>query len=63
MYHLGRLLKEKATDAPRDAGLRALTWDYPVEDATRSRIPEAVLRGDSRLDVGGSRARSRTSAS
>jgi formate dehydrogenase major subunit len=28
MTHLGRRLKSKATDRPRDAGLRALTWDY-----------------------------------
>ena len=35
-YHfvvqLGRRLKAKATSAPRDAGLRALTWDYADED-------------------------------
>lgn len=30
---LGRKLKEKATDAPRDAALRALTWNYADEDA------------------------------
>ena len=35
---LGRKLKAKATDAPRDAALRALTWDYADEDA------EEVLR-------------------
>src|SRR5205807_9120690 len=28
MTHLGRRLKSKATDRPRDAGLRALTWTY-----------------------------------
>src|SRR6202165_2913688 len=28
MTHLGRRLKAKATDRARDAGLRALTWDY-----------------------------------
>jgi len=44
VYHLGRLLKEKATDAPRDAGLRALTWDYPVHGAIEEPDPEAVLR-------------------
>ena len=44
VYHLGRLLKEKATDAPRDAGLRALTWDYPCHGATEEPDPEAVLR-------------------
>jgi formate dehydrogenase major subunit len=35
---LGRRLKAMATDAPRDAALRALTWDYAEEDA------EEVLR-------------------
>ena len=51
IYHLGRLLKEKATDAPRDAGLRALTWDYPCVAQTLLSVrandepdPEAVLR-------------------
>ncbi len=44
LYHLGRLLKEKATDAPRDAGLRALTWDYPCHGAIEEPDPEAVLR-------------------
>jgi formate dehydrogenase major subunit len=44
IYHLGRLLKEKATDAPRDAGLRALTWDYPTHGAIAEPDPEAVLR-------------------
>ncbi len=44
VYHLGRLLKEKATDAPRDAGLRALTWDYPCHGALEEPDPEAVLR-------------------
>ena len=44
MYHLGRMLKEKATDAPRDAGLRALTWDYPTHGPIDEPDPEAVLR-------------------
>jgi len=35
---LGRRLKAMATGAPRDAALRALTWDYADEDA------EEVLR-------------------
>ena len=35
---LGRKLKAKATGSPRDAALRALTWDYHDEDA------EEVLR-------------------
>ncbi|HVE73099.1 MAG TPA: molybdopterin-dependent oxidoreductase, partial [Thermoanaerobaculia bacterium] len=33
LVELGRKLKARATDAPRDAGLRALTWDYRDEDA------------------------------
>jgi formate dehydrogenase major subunit len=33
MVDLGRRLKEMATTAPRDAALRALTWDYRDEDA------------------------------
>ncbi len=44
VYHLGRLLKEKATDSPRDAGLRALTWDYPTHGPIAEPDPEAVLR-------------------
>ena len=35
---LGRLMKRRATELPRDAGLRALTWDYADEDV------EEVLR-------------------
>ncbi len=31
---LGRKLKARATDAPRDAALRALTWEYGDEDAS-----------------------------
>ena len=38
MMQLGRRMKAKATDRPRDAGLRALTWDYEDDDA------DAVLR-------------------
>ncbi|HEX6159369.1 MAG TPA: molybdopterin-dependent oxidoreductase, partial [Thermoanaerobaculia bacterium] len=38
LVDLGRRLKGMATDAPRDAALRALTWDYADEDA------EEVLR-------------------
>ncbi len=33
MVDLGRRMKKKATSSPRDAGLRALTWDYNDEDA------------------------------
>jgi formate dehydrogenase major subunit len=38
LVDLGRRLKAKATDAPRDAALRALTWDYGDDDS------EEVLR-------------------
>jgi len=38
MIDLGRLLKKKATRKKRDAGLRALTWNYEDDDA------DAVLR-------------------
>lgn len=33
LVELGRKLKARATDARRDAPLRALTWDYAEEDA------------------------------
>jgi formate dehydrogenase major subunit len=33
MVHLGRRLKAKATRKKRDAGLRALTWDYSGDSA------------------------------
>lgn len=38
MIELGQLLKERASASPRDAGLRALTWEYEEDDA------EQVLR-------------------
>jgi len=38
MVKLGRLMKARATDRPRDAGLRALRWDYADENV------EEVLR-------------------
>ncbi len=38
IVELGRRMKARATDRPRDAGLRALRWDYDDEDA------EGVLR-------------------
>jgi formate dehydrogenase major subunit len=46
MYHLGRRLKEKAAhDAhPRNDGLRALTWDYPVKGPRAEPDAEEVLR-------------------
>ena len=38
LVDLGRRMKARATERPRDAGLRALTWDYADEDV------EEVLR-------------------
>jgi formate dehydrogenase major subunit len=38
MIELGRKMKQRATDLPRDAGLRALTWNYADDDS------DAVLR-------------------
>jgi formate dehydrogenase major subunit len=33
VVELGRMMKSRATDRPRDVGLRALTWDYADDDA------------------------------
>jgi formate dehydrogenase major subunit len=51
VYQLGRRLKAKAEHDgdPRDAGLRALTWDYPVDDRGEPDI-DAVLQ-----EINGSR--------
>ena len=38
LIDLGRRMKQRATDASRDAGLRALTWEYAEDDS------DAVLR-------------------
>src|SRR5262249_32808828 len=46
IYQLGRRLKAKAaadTD-PRNAGLRALTWDYPTAGSHQEPDAESVLR-------------------
>ena len=46
VYHLGRRLKAKAaadTD-PKNAGLRALTWDYAVQGPHEDPKAESVLR-------------------
>src|SRR2546430_2758891 len=45
VVRLGRFMKSRATDRPRDAGLRALTWDYKDEDV------EEVLREIHGYDV------------
>lgn len=46
MYHLGRRIKEKAKrdPRPRNAGLNALTWDYPVEGEVREPKVSNVLK-------------------
>ena len=46
MFHLGRRLKEKAKrdPRPRNAGLNALTWDYPVEGKLREPKVEEILQ-------------------
>jgi formate dehydrogenase major subunit len=46
IYHLGRRLKEKARkdNRARNAGLNALTWDYPVEGAEREPVVSNVLK-------------------
>jgi formate dehydrogenase major subunit len=46
VYHLGRRLKAMAAtdDRPQNAGLRALTWDYPTRGAHDEPNVEAVLR-------------------
>jgi formate dehydrogenase major subunit len=46
MYHLGRRLKEKAKQdsRPRNAGLRALTWDYSLEGEMQEPKVEEVLQ-------------------
>jgi formate dehydrogenase major subunit len=44
-YHLGRQLQElhAGSREPRDRGLLALTWDYPVSGETQEPSAEAVL--------------------
>ena len=46
LFHLGRRLKMKAAadTSPANAGLRALTWDYPVAGPHDEPDLEAVLR-------------------
>jgi formate dehydrogenase major subunit len=46
VYHLGRRLKERARGdtRPRNAGLRALTWDYATSGPTADPDVEDVLR-------------------
>jgi formate dehydrogenase major subunit len=46
MYHLGRRIKEKAKKDPRsrNAGLNALTWNYPTKGKHAEPAIEAVLK-------------------
>ena len=46
MYHLGRRIKAKAENdtRPRNVGLNALTWDYPVQGEHQDPDAEAVLK-------------------
>lgn len=45
-YHLGRMIKERLTDSddPRDAPIKALTWDYPVHGPKAEPSADEVLR-------------------
>jgi formate dehydrogenase major subunit len=45
-YHLGRRLKEKAArdQRPRNAGLNALTWNYPTLGDLREPVVEEILK-------------------
>lgn len=46
VYHLGRRIKEKARNdsSPRNAGLNALTWNYPVKGPMAEPEVEAILK-------------------
>ena len=46
VYHLGRRIKElyKDSEEPRDALIRALTWDYPTEGAHGEPEIESILK-------------------
>jgi formate dehydrogenase major subunit len=46
MFHLGRLLIEKARQdpRPRNAGLNALTWDYHTQGAHQDPVAEEILQ-------------------
>jgi formate dehydrogenase major subunit len=46
VYHLGRRLKElyAQSDFERDAPIRNLTWDYPLEDARGEPSADAILQ-------------------
>jgi formate dehydrogenase major subunit len=42
-YHLGRLIRERIGDDPRDGPIRDLTWSYPTEGPTAEPSAESVL--------------------
>ena len=46
MYHLGRRMKEKASNdhRPRNEGLHALTWNYPTEGALAEPVVSSILK-------------------
>jgi formate dehydrogenase major subunit len=46
MYHLGRRLKQRAKKdpRPRNAGLNALTWNYPTEGPHHEPLIEEILK-------------------
>ncbi len=46
IFHLGRLLKERGRKDPRarNAGLNALTWDYPTEGRHEEPVAETILQ-------------------
>ena len=45
IYHLGRLMKERAAKepTPKNAAMNALTWSYPTEGSTAEPIAESML--------------------
>ena len=65
MYHLGRRLKEKAADdpRPRNAGLNALTWDYPMKARFAEPEVEEILQEINGWTVGGPQTGRRLSRS
>ena len=46
IFHLGQRLKQKAVNdsGDRNAGLRALTWDYPVKGRIAEPVVEEILK-------------------
>jgi formate dehydrogenase major subunit len=46
IFQLGKIIKEKARrdPRPRNAGLNALTWDYPTDGPQDEIVPEEILK-------------------